>query len=229
MPNPAQQVILKPVRIARAHRRLLFSLAIGLVVIFLLPTSLRLSSRLLIGWDLGVALYLARAIFVLANFDLKGVRQRAASQDEGGLLILMLTVAAAVASLVAIFAELGSVKGGADTSDKLYVALAIVTILLSWSFIHFIFAFHYAHAYYGEGHGGNSGCLKFPEDKQPDYWDFVYFSFVVGMTFQVSDVQVTSKLMRRFVVAHGVVSFIYNVVILALVVNIGSQFIGGGK
>jgi uncharacterized membrane protein len=226
MPNPVKQVILKPVRIVRGHRRLLLSLAIGVVVIFLLPTSLRLSSRLLIGWDLGITIYLARALFVLGNFDLKGVRQRAASQDEGGLLILALTVAAAIASLAAIFAELGSVKGATDTGDKLYVALAIVTIMLSWFFIHFIFAFHYAHAYYGEGHGSNSGCLSFPEDKRPDYWDFVYFSFVVGMTFQVSDVQVTSKLMRRFVVAHGIVSFIYNVVILALVVNIGSQFIG---
>ena len=106
--------------------------------------------------------------------------------------------------------------------------LALSTVVLSWFFIHIIFAFHYAHEFYGEAKDGHKGGLKFPEPTtSPEYWDFVYFSFVIGMTFQVSDVQVTSKAMRRLVVAHGVVSFFYNVAVLALMVNIGGEFIKG--
>ena len=106
-----------------------------------------------------------------------------------------------------------------------YLALAVVTIFLSWTFIHVIFALHYAHEFYGEGRDRHIGGLEFPHDEQPEYWDFIYFSFVIGMTFQVSDVQVTSKLIRRMVVAHGIVSFVFNVAILALMVNISSEFI----
>ena len=110
-------------------------------------------------------------------------------------------------------------------------SLALSTVVLSWLFIQVIFAFHYAHEFYGEAKGGHKGGLKFPETPRrgtaPKYWDFIYFSFVIGMTFQVSDVQVTSKSMRRVVVAHGVVSFFYNVAVLALMVNIGGEFIKG--
>jgi uncharacterized membrane protein len=88
-----------------------------------------------------------------------------------------------------------------------------------------IFTLHYAHEYYGEGRDGTFGGLEFPNDDQPDYWDFLYFAFVVGMTFQVSDVQVTSKFIRRLVVAHGAVSFVFNVAILSVMVNISSEFI----
>jgi uncharacterized membrane protein len=99
--------------------------------------------------------------------------------------------------------------------------LAIVTITLSWTFIHAIFALHYAHDYYGSGHRANG--LQFPGDDQPDYWDFAYFSFVVGMTFQVSDVAVTNRAIRRLVVAHGILSFAFNTAILALTVNLASS------
>ena len=119
----------------------------------------------------------------------------------------------------------------ADTSGEragaLSVTLALSTVVLSWFFIHVIFAFRYAHEFYGEAKDGHKGGLTFPADNLPEYWDFVYFSFVIGMTFQVSDVQVTSKTVRRLVVAHGVVSFFYNVAVLALMVNIGSEFLKG--
>jgi uncharacterized membrane protein len=102
--------------------------------------------------------------------------------------------------------------------------LAVLTVTLSWTLIHTIFAFHYAHVFYrGEGIHGRG--LDFPGGADPDYWDFIYFSFVIGMTFQVSDVQVTEKGLRRLVVAHGVVSFVFNVAILALTVNIGANLI----
>lgn len=99
------------------------------------------------------------------------------------------------------------------------LTFAVVTILLSWSFIQFIFAFHYAHEFYAD-HRGQARGLAFPNDEAPDYWDFLYFSFVIGMTSQVSDVCVTSKSLRRIVTAHSLLSFLFNVTLLALAINL---------
>src|SRR4029453_8050715 len=145
------------------------------------------------------------------------IRRRAAVEDEGQWAILVLTVVAALASLAAIFAELGS--AGRRPGQ---VAPAAVTILLSWAFIHTIFALHYAHEFYDETDGGG---LIFPGKDAPDYWDFIYFSFVIGMTSQVSDVGITSKRIRRTAAAHGIVSFIFNAALLALTVNIAASAI----
>ena len=117
--------------------------------------------------------------------------------------------------------------GTAGTTDRqpAHLALAIATILLSWSFTHVMFALHYAHEFYDEN-GGHGGGLNFPGDLQePDYWDFVYFSFVIGMTSQVSDVAITCRPIRHTVSAHGIISFIFNAAILALTVNIAASAI----
>jgi len=135
----------------------------------------------------------------------------------------VLTVAAALASLAAIFAQLGSSAAANGGRQPINMILASLTILLSWAFIHTIFALHYAHEFYDET---ASGGLAFPgDDREPDYWDFVYFSFVIGMTSQVSDVGVTSKQIRRTVAAHAVVSFVFNVALLALTVNLAASAI----
>ena len=146
---------------------------------------------------------------------------RAALQDEGGFALLILPVMAAVASLVALFAELSIAK--ASGSPAFHATLAIVTITLSWTFIHTLFALHYAHDYYGEGERANG--LDFPGKEKPDYWDFAYFSFVIGMTFQVSDVQITSRTIRHVVLAHGIVSFLFNVALFAIMINIAASAI----
>lgn len=215
----------KILRILRGHWRLFLSIAAGFALLLVLPDAWRMPSRLLIGWDTGIVLYLSGVLAAMTRFDLRQVRARAAAQDEGAILVLVLTVLAALASLVAIVALLGAANGSRGGWHGANFALAVLTILLSWCFIHFIFALHYTHEFYGEGRDKRYGGLKFPNDDRPDYWDFIYFSFVVGMTFQVSDVQVTSKHIRRTVVAHGMVSFFFNVAILALAVNIGSTMI----
>jgi uncharacterized membrane protein len=175
---------------------------------------------MLLGWDAGVVVYLAWAAAVMARCStVASIKRNAAIQDEGAFGILVLAVIAAVASLGAIFAELAVLKGD-DPHYALYIALAIVTVVLSWTFTHTIFALHYAHEFYGGDEGG--GCLKFPDDDQPDYWDFIYFSFVVGMTFQVSDVAITHKPTRRMVVAHGALSFFFSTAIVAMMVNIAA-------
>ena len=201
-----------------ARPRLLISIAIGIAVTLALSLSgWRSSTRIILGWDAGVALYLLLTCILMARSTIAGIREHAAQDDEGRVALLVLTVLAALASLGVIIAELGIGEGGKRTGTQL--ALATVTIFLSWTFIHTIFALNYAHDYYGE-HGAKRSGLKFPDDADPDYWDFVYFSFVVGMTCQVSDVQVTGRLMRRLTLSHGIVAFLFNTVILALSINL---------
>jgi uncharacterized membrane protein len=212
------------VRVVRLRARLFSSLALGAVAALALTatTPWRAPTRLLIGWDIAMVLYLALAFEMMAHADIHQIRRRAAVQDEGRLAILVLTVAAALASLAAIFAELGAAANGA-TRRPAQLLLATATIVLSWTFIHTMFALHYAHEFYDEATGRG---IEFPGgDGEPDYWDFVYFAFVIGMTSQVSDVGITSKQIRRTATAHGVVSFMFNAALLALTVNIAASAI----
>jgi uncharacterized membrane protein len=209
-------------RIVHARPRLAISVALGIAVAALSPASWWLSTRALVGWNIGIAFYLVLVYSLMARATPEHIRGHAAKEDEGRIGILLLTVSAALASLGAIVAELGTSEGAHRTATQL--ALATTTIVLSWAFIHTIFALHYAHDYYGE-YGGKQSGLNFPGDDEPDYWDFVYFSFVVGMTAQVSDVAVAAKSIRRTVSAHGVVSFFFNAALLALMVNIAANAI----
>ena len=212
----------KPYRIVRGHIRLFVAVAIGLALFFSIGGNS--ATRFLIGWNAGTILYLMMAAIAFVRFDLNRVRDRCAEEDEGAVIMLLAVVAASIASLAAIVAFLGGAKEAGNTQPY-YFLVAVVTIVLSWMLIHTMFAFHYAHEFYGEGADHQKGGLKFPSEARPDYWDFVYFSFVIGMTFQVSDVQVTSRRLRRIVAAHGVVAFLFSVAILALAVNIGSSLI----
>jgi uncharacterized membrane protein len=209
-------------RVILARPRLTTSAMLGIAVLALLPSEMLWSRRLLVGWDAGIALYLVLVYTLMARSEVGHIREHAAAQDEGRLAMLVLTVFAAVASLGAILAELGTSQGTGRTAVQL--ALATTTIFLSWAFTHTIFALHYAHDFYGE-HGAKQSGLNFPGEEEPDYWDFVYFSVVIGMTSQVSDVAVTSKPIRQTVTAHGIVSFFFNATLLALMVNIAASAI----
>jgi uncharacterized membrane protein len=213
--NPFRRAL----RIIRIRPRLFLSALVGVAIAVVLPASLHVATRVLIGWDICVGLYVILAFRIMATADIDKIRRQAARQDEGRIAVLVLTAIAALASLGAILAELG----GANKAPA-HLALAAVTILLSWIFTHTIFALHYAYEYYDENkHQG--GGLKFPGDQPPDYWDFLYFSLVIGMTSQVSDVAVTSNKVRRMVAGHGVVSFIFNATLLALTVNIAASLL----
>ncbi len=208
-----------PLRIIYARPRTFVSLAVGVLAFFLLPGSLRLVTRLLVAWDIFIACYLSLAYSLMLREGVRQVRRHAVMQDDGRLLILMVTAIGAFASLAAIVSELGSAHRGAAE-----LVLATVTIALSWAEVHTTFALHYAHDYYR----GKPGGLAFPgadKGEQPDYWDFVYFSFVVGMTAQVSDVGITDRTIRRTATAHGIISFVFNTALLALMVNIAASAI----
>ena len=213
-----------PIRLIRARPRLFTCVGVGIVLstLAVLVSGWRSATCLLAGWDVSIALYLGLAFQMMARSDVGVIRRRAALQDEGQFTILTLTVGAALASLGAIFAELStSATGG--TRQTGHIILATMTILLSWALIHTIFALHYTHEYYDDT--GGQG-MAFPGgEAHPDYWDFVYFSFVIGMTSQVSDVAITSKEIRRTATVHGIVSFMFNAALLALTVNIAASAI----
>jgi uncharacterized membrane protein len=209
-----------PLRVFYARPRTFIALGTAILCYFALPGSLRLITRLLLGWDVFVTLYLTLVVAMMLRCDHHHIRRNAIKQDDGRFVILLVTAFGAFASIAAIVLELGASHRGA-----MELVLATVTVALSWAAVHTTFALHYAHDYY---RGVKPSGLQFPssDSKQPaDYWDFVYFSFVIGMTAQVSDVGITSKIIRRTATVHGIISFIYNTALVALMVNIAASAI----
>jgi uncharacterized membrane protein len=208
-------------RFLQARWRLLFGTLLCVALVVLLPQEKHwLASRLLIGWDAGVALYLVLVIVMIIRSAPDRVRLESPLQDEGRIAIPILTV-------TALRASAPSSSGCASQSEIILpgiLGLLFLTIVLSWLFIHMMFALRYAHEYYAE-HRGAGGGLRFPGRGDPGYWDFIYFAFAIGTATQVSDVAVTSTTIRRTVTAHGMVAFVFNVTMIALTVSIAGDAI----
>jgi len=204
-----------------AHRRLLLALLTAAAVAFLLP-AIPSSARVAIAWDSAVVVFLMTTGWVVQTSPPDQMQQTVLANDQGRVGILVLVLLAVGASLAAIFFLLQTAKNGGPPLGQ--VALAVLTIVCSWFLTHVMFALHYAHRFYRDDPAtpeqDATGGLSFPGEKTPHYWDFLYFAFVIGMTAQVSDVQVTSRSMRRMVLGHGVLSFAFYTVILALSINI---------
>lgn len=210
-------------RFARGRPRLLLSALLGGAVYVLAPSDLRASLRAIAAWDVAVVCYLALAFHMFLRSDLAQIRRRAAAQDENAWVILFLTSAAAMFSLLAIVLVLRGAKDLTPGEIGLHFGMAAATIICSWVLAHLMFALHYAHGYYQrEASDGATPGLQFPGEAPPDYWDFCYFSFVIGMTCQVSDVGVVDRRLRRLTLAHGVLAFFFNTIILALSINIAA-------
>lgn len=211
-------------RFLQARWRLLFATLVGIAVIVLLPyEDYWLTSRFLIGWDAGVALYLVLVLVMILRSGPDRVRHESPLQDEGRIAIPILTVTAGMMSLGAIILWLRTASEQESVHPGVF-GLLFLTTLLSWLFIHTMFALHYAHEYYAE-HRGKGGGMRFPGGGNPNYWDFVYFSFVIGTSTAVSDVPVTSATIRKTVTAHGLVAFVFNVTMIALTVSIAGDAI----
>jgi uncharacterized membrane protein len=210
----------------KVRPRLTIAVTVSCLVFFLLlPEYWRTVTRLLAAWDSGILLYLILTSVMMYQSDSNTIRSRAAAQDEGALIILVLTVISVIASLVAIMAELASAKGLGDTS-KAHIILTVITVVLSWLFVQVMFALHYTHEFYNSSSSTNDGGLEFPgENPEPDYWDFIYFSFIIGTAAQTADINITSKLFRRLVTLHCVIVFFFNMTILALTVNVGASLL----
>ena len=199
----------------------------GLSYLVLRLSALPTVTRSLIAWDIGCAAFLALAAIKFSTEPMERMATDAARDQEGEWTIFWLTIGAVTASFAAILGEFSQTKELPARVRELHIALVAGTLLLSWLMTHTVFALRYAHEYYDNPPGPpvTAGGLEFPGRDAPDYWDFFYFALVLGMTFQVSDVQITSRALRRLATAHGLLGFLFNTVILALSVNIGASLL----
>lgn len=186
------------------------------------PIEGTIATRLSIGWIVGVLVFLAVSFHkALRSGNPDRLRQRAADQDVVGRAILPLALFAATASIASVVGEL--IGPGHPSASQSVVAVA--TVAVSWVFIHTIFAFHYARRYYARDQAGeDAGGLMFPGTAEPDDWDFLHFSLIIGVAAQTADVQITSRHIRRLCTVHSLVAFIFNTVILALAINLIAGF-----
>lgn len=208
------------------HRHPGFFIAIltaAIAAVFLLWHE-RTAGKVLIVWNLATFAYLSVVWYRMLTSGIARLKKRAADLDLSDSVILILSVCAAVASLAGIAVELVGARNGATDAKLIGAVLAMVTVLLSWTFLHTLFTLHYAHRYYSDDSDG--GGLRFPEDNaEPGYWDFLYFSFTIGVAAQTADVSITSMRMRRLALVHAVLSFLFNTTVLALAINIGASLV----
>jgi uncharacterized membrane protein len=218
----ANKAPLPPIVHLRAPHLLGIAVALAIGASVLLQPWFSFRLVMLASWDVGALCYLFLAWLVMARSDDTLTRFRAQRYDPSGYMIFLLVVIAASASFVAIGFMVGDIKDLPFWQRAERLTLSITALLVSWLLIHTLFAFHYARLYYFLAGGGEEHHrgLRFPDDDEPDYLDFAYYSFVVGMTSQVSDVAVVSHPMRRLTLIHGVLSFVYNIAILAMSINI---------
>ena len=209
-----------------SHSRLFLAFGVSLVVFILTLGHLQMAVQAITIWNVfawSVTL-LAWAQILLAGA--KTSVRNAKLQDSARSAIFLFVIFAAVASLASVAVLIGGSKGLSRPALTEHLLLAATTVISSWCLIHTVFAIHYAHGYYHDEDEGpefsSAGGLEFPNEREPDFLDFAYFSFVIGMTCQVSDVQVSSQGMRRLALVHGLLSFLFNTVILALSINLAS-------
>ncbi len=168
------------------------------------------------GFDLA-ALGYAATLPPLFRLDAAGIREKAKPEDADRILLLALTAITMMTILTAVATELTQ----RQAPDRLAVALVIVTLAIAWCFSNMIYAIHYAHLYYDDSRGGGDrGGVEFPTTKSPDYWDFVYFAYTLGMTFQTSDVAITDGQWRKVVIFHCIAAFVFNIGVIAFSINI---------
>jgi uncharacterized membrane protein len=218
-----QQSILNRLAHIDSHHRTLISLLIAAAAFFVLQRY-ALNTQLISTWNVFALSMLLLSWNTMIKADPKQIRRTAKLQDTGrSILFLLLTCATAIIFLSIGFL-LGPAKGLPHGRFEEYIFLSILSIFTSWSLMHTLFTLRYSHHYYtGIGpdlKSGHAGGLEFPKTTHPDYLDFAYFSFVIGMTCQVSDVQVTSQHLRRIALFHGLISFAFNTLVLALGVNL---------
>jgi len=212
--------------VSRPHRRgignvvapprfLLFLAAAAISGWFLLPW---LGPRfgVMLAFDIGAVAFLLSALPLLSH-RATGMRESACRNDANRPMLLLITVMVGVAVFAAIASELMS----GIKSNPWALPAILGTLALSWTFSNTIYALHYAHIFYTAGrNGADSGGLEFPDTKEPDYWDFLYFAICLGMTFQTSDVTISSRRLRRVVTAHCLAAFVFNLGILAFTINV---------
>jgi uncharacterized membrane protein len=207
-----------------AHHRVLVGCSVAALTFLGLHGRVTFPTQLVVAWDAFAVTIVALAWVVISTKDPYEARRNARLQDASATFLFGVVISAATASLLAVGLLLSSAKGLSTTGLAGHIALSMTAVVLSWALVHTLFALRYAHLYFRDARSVErhavSGGLIFPGKESPGYSDFAYFSFVIGMTCQVSDVQVSSSKMRRLALVHGLISFAFNTAILAIFVNI---------
>ena len=218
-------------RFALGRPRLVSSVLIAIVSYLVAPHSWMSTTRLLLAWNLGAGIYIVLILVAFSGATTKTIRWRASQTDEGQFVILVLISLAGIASMGAILVQLASIKDLHGIDKGLHLGLAAATILSAWMFIHLSFALHYANEYFDQAKTLDGekaelrGGVTFPGTDEPDYWDFMYFAFIIGVAAQTADVSITSKRIRRTSLGHSVLAFFFNSAVLALTINIAAGLV----
>jgi len=211
-------------RFIRNRPHLTLALVLGVVVGLAWPDGVPWLRRALIGWNTGVWTYLPSMMWMMARADERKVRAIAGREDESAGMVLAMLLLGTGLSLYAIASELTRLDHLPPDQVALHYAFTALTVVGSWLLVGVLFCFHYAHLYY---RAGEHKPLRFPEeDLEPDYWDFLYFSFTIAVAVQTSDVTVSSRAMRKLVLGQSVLAFFFNLLILGLSINIAAGLIG---
>ncbi|MES2279095.1 MAG: DUF1345 domain-containing protein [Bacteroidota bacterium] len=212
-----------------AHYRLYISLAVASIVLFFIRTVLSTTGVVLLTWSSFALTVIILDWILILTCHPKEVRKVAQLEDSSRTLIFIFVIGAALVSLVSILFLLRADKHLSQAQITGHVILSMVSVVVSWWLVHTIFTMRYAHMYYSTNPDGDGkkmmGGLQFPAEDEPDYLDFVYFSFVLGTTFQVSDVEIASRPIRRLALVHGLIAFAFNTAILALSINVVSGLV----
>ena len=214
-----------PIKLLHRHTRIWIALAAGIVAFFLLPGSWSLISRMLIGWDCGVTLFLITIFLWMRRFTPRQICSHYVEEDPSGPVILVAVIAAALLSLLAIIAPLATLRHLAYAQRAWSFALAAITLLASWLLVPTMFTMHYADMFYSAPPGARP--LLFPRTEMPGFWDFAYFSFTIAAACQTADVSTTAASIRRVIILHEIISFAFNVAILGFAINITAGLISG--
>lgn len=217
-PKPMSHVA-RVLRMATTRPRLFVGAAIGILTWLALDFApdLRWSTRAILAWDAGVFTTVIGMMIHMADKRADDIRASSAEQDEGQGMILIIVLVACVASLATVAGELNLAKDAKGLEKILRVAMVCATVAASWFMVQLIFALHYAHEYYS---ADRPGGLLFPGKEDPDYWDFIHFSVVIGAAAQTADIAFTSKPLRRIGTWHSLIAFTFNTVVLALTINL---------
>jgi len=209
----------------QARARLLIAIGAGAVVAALVPGRLGAAIRAVAGWDAAALSMGALAWSLISRADARRTRQKAADDDPGRRAIWAIAILASGFSLFATAVVLRGARTSGVETRPLFVTLCIVAVASAWALTHTAYTLRYAHLYYRDDHDGVGG-LSFPGNTPPAYLDFAYFAFTIGMCFQTADVTITSRPIRRAVMGHAVLSFIYNTTVLATAVSLVIGFLG---
>jgi len=211
-------------KLLRFHPRLWIAVIVGDAVFFLLPAHWSLISRVLVSWNCGVALFLVLIYLWMMSLTAEQICSRYMEEDSSAHFILVLVTLAALLSLVAIVEPLATIRHVAGTERIAHFALATVTLIDSWLLVPTIFITYYADMFYSADQQHRP--LRFPETDMPVFWDFAYFSLTIAAACQTADVLTTRGSIRKVVIAHELISFLFNASILGFAINVTAGLIG---